>query len=159
MRKPLLIAGGVLVLWPVAEGTAQHTATTSLVLHVNPEARLDPERVSLAFRVSADGNSDVTTASAVVAARARRAPGQGIRVTARLVNLNAQVRWTGLVLNSAGGGQQASCSSGILTPGATQDVVTGWQRSGIVTCSLNFELVDARSLPAGVYTGLVQFGL
>lgn len=159
MRKRLLIAGSVLVLWPASEGTAQHTATTSLVLRVGPEARLDPQQVALTFRVSADGSSDVTTVSAVVAARARTAPGQSLRVTARLLNLDAQVQWTSSILSAAGGGQQASCSSGVLAPGATQDLVTGWQSSGLVTCSVNFQLVDPRSLAPGVYAGIVQLGM
>ncbi len=147
------------MLWPLAETSAQNTGTTTLLLRVNPEARLDPPQLPLAFHISPDGSSDVTTASAVVTALVRTAPGQPIRLTGRLANLNAQVRWTGSLLTASGGGKDALCSPGTLAPGAAQDLITGWQRSGTATFSLHFELVNARLLAPGDYSAVVQLGM
>ena len=134
---------------------AQRSGTTALVVHVNQEARLDPPQVALNFRVSADGASDVTSQTATVAAAVRALPGQQIRVTARLVTLTGpdgpvpvtQVGWAGSTTRATAGGQAATCSSGTFQPGASQDLVMGWQRSGILTCAVDFALAAPRNLP------------
>ena len=148
-------------------GGAQHSGTTTLVLRVNQEARLDPPQVALNFRVSADGASDVTSQTAIVAALVRALPGQQIRVTAQLVSLNGpdgqvpvtQVGWAGSATRAIAGGQAATCSSGTFQPGATQDLVLGWQRSGILTCAVNFALAAPRNLSPGLYSGTVNLAV
>ena len=146
---------------------AQRTGTTTLAVQVNQEARLDPPQVALNFRVSADGASDVAIQTASVAAWVRALPAQQIRVTARLVSLNGPdgpvpvtaVGWAGSATRATAGGQAATCSTGTFQPGATQDLVAGWQRSGILTCAVNFELVAPRNLSPGLYTGTVNLAL
>ncbi|MGO9255351.1 MAG: hypothetical protein ACLQU1_03480 [Bryobacteraceae bacterium] len=151
----------------ISPAGAQLSGTTSLVLQVNPEARLDPQQVAVNFRVSAGGASDVTRQTTSVAAWVRALPGQQIRVTARLVSLNGPdgaasvmaVRWAGSTTRATAGGQAATCSSGTFEPGATHDLVLGWQRSGILTCAVNFELAAAQNLPPGLYSGIVDLAL
>lgn len=146
---------------------AQRSGTTALVVHVNQEARLDPPQVALNFRVSADGASDVTSQTATVAAAVRALPGQQIRVTAQLVTLTGpdgpvpvtQVGWVGSTTRATAGGQAATCSSGTFQPGATQDLVLGWQRSGVLTCAVDFALAAPRNLPPGLYSGTVNLAL
>ena len=167
MPKVLLGAGIFLLVCPAFEGIAQHSGTTRLVLQVQPEARIDPQQVPLNFRVSADGASDVTAASAIIVARVRNLPGQPIRVTAQLVSLEGPsgpvpltaVRWTGSPGIATGGGRQAICSRGTFSPGAPRDFVQNWQTPGTLTCSMHFELMDPRTLPAGLYSGVVKLAL
>ncbi len=157
----------VLLACVIGPAGAQRSGTTGLVLQVNPEARLDPQQVAVNFRVSADGSSDVTSQTTSVAAWVRASPGRQIRVTARLVSLNGPegpapvtaVRWAGSRARATAGGQSATCSSGTFEPGATHDLVLGWQRSGVLTCAVNFELAAPRNLPSGLYSGIVDLAL
>ncbi len=156
-----------LLLACVATGGAQRSGTTTLVLQVNPEALLDPQQLTLNFRVSADGASDVTSQTTSVAAWVRALPGQRIRVTARLASLNGPegpvpveaVRWSGSATRATSGARAAACSSGTFQAGATHDLVLGWQRSGILTCAVRFELAAPRTLPPGLYSGAVALAL
>jgi len=151
----------------VSLGGAQRSGTATLVLRVNPEARLDPQQVTLNFRVSADGTSDVTSQTTSVGALVRALPGQQIRVTAQLVSLNGPdgpvpvtaVGWAGSTTRATAGGQAATCSSGTFQAGVTQDLVLGWQRSGILTCAVNFALAAPRDLPPGLYSGIVNLAV
>jgi hypothetical protein len=156
-----------LLLGIAFSGSAERSATTALVMRVGPESFLDPEQVVLRFRVSSDGGSDVTTQSAVIAAKARPLPGQQIRVTARSGALSGpagsiapgSVRWTASNTGALGGGGQAKCSSGAFVDASAQDLVAGWNLPGALSCSVVFELAGARSLPAGVYTALVSLAI
>lgn len=167
MRQLALATGLLLLVWPAGESAAQQRATTRLVLTVPPEARLDPQQVVLQFRVSQDGGSDVTGASAVITARVRNLPGQPIRVAAELVDFQgpagsvsaAALRWTGSAVAATGGARLAACSSGTFAAGGLQDLVSNWRSAGTMTCSVNFELVDARSLSPGLYAGIVRLVL
>jgi len=145
---------------------SEHRGTTTLSLRVDPEARLDPQHIPLTFRVSSDGASDVTTQTASMAAKVRALPGQQIHVTARLTSLNGPagavaagaLRWSGAVAEATAGGQPAACSSGTFQAGAAGDLVTGWQQSGSVACSLSFQLAT-RNLEPGAYSGEVDLAL
>ena len=167
MPSKTAVITALLLACLVSLSGAQRSGTTTLVLQVNQEARLDPRQVALNFRVSADGASDVTIQTASVAAWVRALPGQQIRVIARLVSLNGpdgpvpvtQLGWAGSTTRATGGGQAATCSSGTFQPGATQDLVLGWQRSGILTCAVNFALAAPRNLSPGLYTGAVNLAL
>jgi len=152
-----------LLLLACLVSNAQRTGSTSLLLQINPEARIDPQQVALNFRVSADGASDVTTQAANVTAWVRALRGQQIRVTAQLASPNgpngpvsAAVRWSGSTTRATAGARAATCSSGTLQSSAAGDLVLGWQESGILTCAINFDLVSPRSLPPGLYSGTVQ---
>ena len=134
---------------------------------MNQEPRLDPRQVELNFRVSADGASDVASRTATVVAWVRALPGQQIRVTAQLGSLNGpdgpipvtQIIWAGSTARATAGGQAATCSSGTFQTGTTQDLVLGWQRSGILTCAVTFALAEPRSLSPGLYSGTVNLAL
>jgi hypothetical protein len=161
------VVAALLLACLVSPASAQHSGTTMLVLRVNQEARLDPPQVTLNFRVSPDGASDVTSQSTSVAALVRALPGQEIRVTVRLLSLNgpdgpvpvSAVGWAGSTTRAMAGGQAATCSSGTFQPGATQDLVLGWQRSGILACAVSFALAAPRNLPPGLYSGTVNLAL
>jgi hypothetical protein len=146
-------------------GLAQHSATTTLALVVRPEAWVQPQQVPLTFQVSADGATDIVSQGASVAAWVRALPGETIRVTMQLANLQgpegrlsgASLRWSGTAALATGGGRAAACTSGAFAAGAAaQDLVEGWQKSGTVECAVTWQLADPRSLPPGRYSGLVQ---
>jgi len=167
MPSKTAVGAALLLACLVRPGGAQRSGTTTLVLQVNQEARLDPQQVALAFRVSADGASDVTSQATSVAASVRALPGQQIRVTVQLGSLNGpdgpvpvtQLGWAGSTTRATAGGQAATCSSGTFQPGATQDLVLGWQRSGILTCAVNFALAAPRNLSPGLYSGTVNLAV
>jgi hypothetical protein len=167
MPSKAVVVAVLLLACLVRPGGAQRSGTTALVVQVNQEARLDPQQVALNFRVSADGASDVTSQATSVAASVRALPGQQIRVTAQLVSLNGpdgpvpvtQVGWAGSATRATAGGHPATCSSGTFQPGASQDLVLGWQRSGILTCAVNFGLAAPRNLSPGLYSGTVNLAL
>ena len=140
---------------------AQHTGMTTLSLRVDPESRLTPSLLTLTFHVSADGASDVTSLTQAVGAWVRAAPGQPIRVTATASGTAplSALRWSGSASSSTGGGQHAACSSGSFGDGATQDLVSGWGRSGRLACTITFSLADPRSLAAGDYTAVVRLAV
>lgn len=163
MRQRLvLVAILALLLASVAAWTQQNT---NLVVRVEPEARLEPEQVALRFIVSADGKSDITSQSATIGAWVRSLPGRRIGLTMRLDRLDGPegvladrpLRWTGSVLNASAGARQAKCSDGSFASASVQDLVQGWDTSGILSCGATFELAGARSLAPGVYSGLVRF--
>lgn len=165
-RKTAGVAA-LLMAYVVSPGGAQRSATTTLAVQVNPEARLDPQQVALNFRVSADGASNVTTQTTIVAAWVRALPGQQIRVTASLNAFSgpagpvpaALLTWVGSTARATAGAQAGTCSSGTFQTGPTQDLVLGWQRSGILTCAVTFALVEPRSLPPGLYSGTMNLAL
>jgi hypothetical protein len=136
-------------------------------LPVGPEARLDPRQITLNFRVSANGDTDVTSQVTNVLAWVRTLPVQQIRVTAQFVSFHGPggpmpavaVRWAGSKVRATAGGHVATCSSGTFEPGAIQDLVLGWQRSGILACAVKFELTAPRNLSPGPYSGTVNLAL
>ncbi|MBZ5624916.1 MAG: hypothetical protein LAQ69_40370 [Acidobacteriia bacterium] len=167
MRNTRPIIAGLATLCLAATVAAQRTATTTLVVRVAPEQRLNVSRVSLQFRVSADGAGDVTSQTATVAAWVRALPGQRIRLTATTGSLSgppgavpsSAIRWSGSPASATGGGQGASCTSGSFESHGPQDLVAGWTRSGTLSCAVVFSLADPRSLPPGQYTGTVDLAL
>jgi len=167
MSSKTAVVAALLLAYLAGPSGAQHNGSTTLAVHVNPEARLDPRQLALNFRVSADGASDVTSQTASVAATVRALPGQTIRVTAQLVGFNGpdgptpvtQIVWAGSMARATAGAQAAACSSGTFQTGTTQDLVLGWQRSGILTCAVTFALAEPRSLSPGLYSGTVNLAL
>src|SRR5271157_248602 len=167
MPRKTVVVAALLMAYLVSPGGAQHSATTTLAVQVNPEARLDPQQVALNFRISADGASDVTYQTAIVTAWVRALPGQQIRVTARLNAFNGpdgpvpptQLNWVGSTTRATAGAQAAACSSGTFQTGDAQDLVLGWQRSGVLTCAVDFALAAPRTLSPGLYSGAVNLAL
>ena len=146
---------------------AQRTATTNLVVQVAPEARLSPSRVELRFVVSGDAASDLTNQTAAIAAWVRALPSQRIRLLAHFAGLSgpsgtvptSAIRWTGSNTHATLGAQASTCAGGSFAGGASQDLVAGWQRSGMLACAVTFSLADPRSLTPGVYSGVVDLTL
>jgi len=157
----------LLLAFAVRPGGAQTSGTAMLLLRVGPEARLDPQQIALNFRVSADGDADVTTQATNVIAWVRSLPGQQIRITAQLVSLQGPggpmsavaIRWAGSKARATAGGQGATCSSGTFEPGVIRDLVAGWQQSGILTCTVKFELTASPNLYPGLYSGTLNLAL
>lgn len=146
---------------------AQSSRTVSLVLQVNPEARLDPQWVALSFVVAGDGGSDGASQTASVAASVRALPGQRIRVTAVLASLTGPdgpvpvsvLDWSGSANGATAGARAATCSSGTFKPGAIHDLVLGWQRSGAIACTVTFKLSAPETLAPGRYSGTVDLAV
>jgi hypothetical protein len=150
-----------------AAAMAQRTGSTTLVVRVTPEQHLSVSHVALQFRVSADGVGDITNQAATVSAWVRALPGQRIRLTATIGNVSGPaglvpptaIRWTGSPARATPGGQEASCTSGGFESLAPQDLVAGWTRSGMVTCTVTFSLAAPRDFLPGVYAGTVDLAL
>jgi hypothetical protein len=143
----------IAAIWTVLGMRAQQrVATTNLSVRVEPEQHLMPGRVDLSFRVSGDGRSDVLTQSQPVAAWVRALPGQHIRVIAAASGVpdQAELRWTASATRAASGAESARCTNGVFQ-GSTNDLVSNWSRSGILTCAVTFELANARALAPGIY--------
>jgi len=160
MRQRVFLVVLALVVLPAGRRiAAQRSGSTTLVLSVAPESRLEPRQATLNFRVSADGASDVTTQSATVSAWVRPLSGQTVRVTASLTGLPAgAVTWSGTRAGASGGARTAACTSGTFTSGVSQDLVQGWVGAGILTCTLNFQL-DRTGLSPGLYSGIATFAI
>jgi hypothetical protein len=146
---------------------AQRTATTTLMVRVSPEAHLNPTQIQLHYQISADGSSDLISQTERIAAWVRVPPGQQIRLTARFAPLvgpqgalsDAVIGWTGASIHSTHGGQEATCTGGTAVVDSSHDMISGWHRSGTVTCAVTFVLASARMLPPGRYTADVDLNL
>jgi hypothetical protein len=140
---------------------AQRTATTTMVVRIDPETHVSPSQINLSFRVSADGASDVTSQTETVAAWVRAAPGQTIHLTASAAGTLPlpALRWSGAMAQATAGGQQASCTSGLFDSGVTQDLAERWTKSGTLTCIVTFSLAEPRSLAPGLYTGSIGIAI
>jgi DNA-binding response OmpR family regulator len=164
-----VVAFGVLAvanLMPQLKAQSSVSSTT-LAVHVEPEARLSQSQVPIQFFVSSDGTADVVSQSAIVAAWIRAMPGQQIHLTARSGEVigpsgatgAAEIRWNGSLTSATVGGQAATCTTGLLVSETWQALVSGWQRSGTLICSLKFELVNPRILAPGTYAAVVSLDL
>ena len=160
MRQRVFLVVLALVVLPASRRiAAQRSGSTTLVLSVAPESRLDPRQAMLNFRVSADGGSDVTTQLTTVSAWVRPLSGQTVRVTASLTGLPAgAVSWSGTRASAAGGARTATCTSGKFASAGPQDLVQGWGGAGILTCTVNFQL-DRTGLSPGLYSGTAAFAI
>lgn len=161
MRKyaAALAVALMLLLSPRAPGRG---ASTTLVVRVMPEARIDPSQIALEFRVA-----DTVAQTVNVAAWVRSLPNQQIRVSARLDKLEGPsgpvpvtaVSWTGAVARATAGGNQARCTSGAFAAGQTQDLVLSWRQSGTLTCTFAFTLAESGNLSPGLYSGTVNLSV
>jgi hypothetical protein len=155
-----------LMIFPYARVDAQHSSGSSLMVRVNPEARVEPARIALSFHISADGGSDITIQGATVAAWVRALPGRRIQLKAHLATLDgpggpvapSAVIWKGAATQSSAGGRQAACTNGRFVSADAQDLVQGWSQSGSLRCSVSFQLAEPGALAPGSYTGMVELG-
>jgi hypothetical protein len=165
VQRTIVVGAVIAACWPSARVDAQRSGSTNLEVHVAPEAHLDPRQVALRLVVSEDGSGDIASQTAVIATWARALPNQRIRLMGHMANLSgpdgavpiSAIRWSGSNVGATSGAQAASCAGGSFASGATQDLIAGWQRSGTLTCAVTFSLADPRSLPPGIYTGVVDF--
>jgi hypothetical protein len=167
VKRAVVISAAMAALWFAPGARAQRSATTTLVLRVAPEAHLNPPQVTLHFRVSADGASDVASQTETIAAWVRALPGQRIRLTALPGALTgpagvvpgSAIRWSGAPARATSGGQSATCTSGSFNGAAAQDLASGWRSSGTLACAVTFSLADPRGLPPGAYMAVVNLSL
>ncbi len=160
MRKRAAGIAVCLLLLPGME--AQRSGSTTLVLQVSPEARVEPAAASLRFEVSAAGSS---AQAATVTAWVRAAAGVPIRLQARLTGLTgpdgtvagSALAWSGAAGQATGGGRQANCIGGNFANAGAQDLVQGWTQSGMLQCAVTLQLVQSGTLAPGLYTGTVEF--
>jgi hypothetical protein len=146
---------------------SQQTATTTLQVQIRPEAHLAPEQVSLRFQISRDGSSDATTRTENIAAWVRALPGQRIRLQASVSSLTgpggpispAALRWSGGLLRTSSGAQNAACSAGTFDPAQPVDLISNWTRSASLTCAVTFALISPGTLPPGSYNGTINLTL
>lgn len=167
VRRRLAILAALAGIGYAASLYAQRSGSTSLTVQVLPEERLTPSQASLRFVVSADGAGDISTQTVMITAWVRALPGRRIRLTATPNVLSgpagplpaSALHWSGSVTNAKAGGQEAICTAGSFPAAAPADLIAGWNRSGIITCAVEFSLADPRSLPAGTYAGTVMLAL
>jgi hypothetical protein len=162
MRKYVAALVVVLMLALSPRAPGQRGASTTLVVRVMPEARIDPSRIALEFRVA-----DTVVQTVNVAAWVRSLPNQQIRVSARLEKLEGPngpvpvtaVSWTGAVAHATAGGNQARCTSDAFAAGQSQDLTLGWRQSGTLTCTFAFRLAESNNLAPGLYSGTVDLSV
>ncbi len=164
--RGLLVVGSALVaLGDFAPVRAQRTGSTTLMVRVAPESYLNPSHIDLHYTISGDGSADITSQSHSIAAWVRAAPGQQIRLTARFVpaagvpGASPVIRWAGAPVLATLGGQAGTCTAGTAEAGATVELVSGWLRSGTLTCAVTFSLASPRALPPGDYRVGVDLSL
>jgi hypothetical protein len=146
---------------------AQQTVTTTLQVRIQAEAHVAPQRISLRFRVSPDGLSDVASQTESITAWVRALPGQRIRLEADVLALAgpngpiapAALRWSGSVLRASPGARGAACTAGTLDSGHRMDLISDWTLSGSMTCAVTFSVVSPRTLPPGPYMGTIDLVL
>jgi hypothetical protein len=158
-------------VWLVGVATlclyAQRTAITTLQVRIQPESHLNPPQISLQFRVSPDGSSDVISQTESIAAWVRALPGQRIRLQASVLSLTGPagpisataLRWSGTLLRASSGAQEAACTAGTFDPTQPPDLISNWTRSASLTCAVTFSLISNGALPPGSYTGTIALSL
>jgi hypothetical protein len=166
IRICIVLAIGI-ALWPNGSAVGQRAGSTRLVLTVVPEFRLDPSRLLVQFTVSPNGVGDIASQPAAVSAWARSLPGRQIHLTAHVGVVtgpsgpapDAAIEWKGSALRSTAGGRAATCTSGSFSAGTTQELVAGWQESGILACAIAFRLANPHELAPGTYTAAFDLSL
>ena len=161
IRPVWLIAVAPLCLY------AQQIGTTTLLLRIQPEAHLAPQQISLRFRVSPDGASDVTTQTESIAAWVRAHPGQRIRLQASVLSLTGPtgpisataLRFSGSMMRAGPGAPEAACTAGTFEPMQPLDLISNWTRSASLTCAVTFSLTSSGTLAPGSYTGTIALSL
>jgi len=121
--------------------------SSGLVIQVKPEAWVDPPDIHLTFQVNQPGEV-VDSAPLTVTGWVRALPGQPIRI---LASSDRSVDWSSFRLSATGGAAAASCLSGGLDTGLTQDLVSNWTQSGIIRCSITFHLHSQNDWLPGTY--------
>lgn len=157
----------ILFLITVACAVAgRESATGGLFVRVDPEARLTPSSVQLAFHVAGAGEV-VEGESVNLTAWIRALPGQRIHVDALPGRLTgpagavptSALQWRGSMVRASGGAEGALCRDGAFDTGPSQPLIEGWNRSGTATCSLTFYLATQTGWPTGEYSGRVLLSL
>jgi hypothetical protein len=162
MIRPIWLSAAV-TLWLYA----QQTTTTKLQVQIQPEAHLAPQQISLSFRVSPDGSSEVTRQTESIAAWVRALPGQRIRLQARVLSMTGPIGpisptalgWSGGLIRASSGAQNATCTAGTFDGAQPADLISNWTRFASLACAVTFLLISPRTLPPGSYTGTVDLVL
>ena len=102
-KRTIVVGAVIAACCPSARVGAQRSGSTNLVLHVAPEAHLDPSQVGLRFVVSADGSADISSQTTTIATWVRALPNQQIRLIGHMATLSgpagavpiSAVRWSG----------------------------------------------------------------
>ena len=150
--------------WLSSALLAQSSGITRLVVRVEPDVLLSEPRVALRFYLDPASPSSVTSQTAVITARVRTLPGQRIRLLAQASALAgpagdlpaSSIGWTGASINPSAQSGEAACTSGTFRSSVLQDLVSGWGRSGTVTCEITFSLAAPDRLPPGAYSGIID---
>ena len=162
MIRPIWLSAAV-TLWLYA----QQTTTTKLQVQIQPEAHLAPQQISLSFRVSPDGSSDVTSQTESIAAWVRALPGQRIRLQTRVVSLTGPtgpisptaLGWSGGLIRAGSSAQNAACTAGTFDGVQAADLIANWTRSASLACAVTFSLISPSTLPPGSYSGTIELTL
>ena len=151
--KLLLAIGALCITAGMSSG-----GSSTLVIDVRPEAYVNPASLDLTFNVNNPGQIiDSTPLQATGWVRAL--PAQRIRVTASAALFDPagvsfapqSLQWAGVLTRATGGAATGVCTSGSFLSGGPQDLITGWQESGIASCTLTFSLATASAWVKGSY--------
>src|ERR1035441_6261528 len=121
MIRPIWLSAAV-TLWLYA---------TKLQVQIQPEAHLAPQQISLSFRVSPDGSSEVTRQTESIAAWVRALPGQRIRLQARVLSMTGPIGpisptalgWSGGLIRASSGAQNVTCTAGTFDAAQPADLI------------------------------------
>ena len=126
---------------------ADSGGSTGLLIEIKPEAYVNPSSLSVSFNVIHPGES-VTSVPVSITGWVRALSGQRVRLIA---TSTLPLQWNGTISQSTGGGASISCTSGNLLSSTAQDLVDGWNRSGVATCSIRFTLATGTDWLPGTY--------
>jgi hypothetical protein len=145
---------------------ALNSASSALVIQVNPESHLDTPLASLFFQVNNPGEI-VYSQPVTITAWVRALPNREIHLTAQPQSLTgpsgaappASLTWTAAMTNPTGGAAAASCIAGDFSNSGPQQLIANWTRSGIARCTVTFALATNATWAAGAYSGAVSLTL
>jgi hypothetical protein len=145
---------------------AQNSASSGLVIQVNPESHLDTPLASIFFQVNNPGEIAYSQPFTITA-WVRALPSQQIHLTAQPQALTgpsgaspaASLKWTAAMASATGGAAAASCIAGDFSNSGPQQMVANWTQSGIARCTVTFALATDASWAAGAYSGTVSLSL
>jgi hypothetical protein len=157
-----LVSAALLTQTRITPASAdQNVASTGLALRIIPEARIMPSSIPLAFDVSGSGTADPQPVT--VEAWFRALPNYKTGLNAQITDLAGQpggipasdVHWDVVTMSGAGGGGSGQCTP---QAAAGSGILCRWSSPGKATVRITFSIAAA-SLPAGHYSGRVDFSL
>lgn len=145
---------------------AQNSASSGLLVQVNPESHLDTPLANLSFQIDNPGGIAYSQ-PVIITAWVRALPNQQIQLTAQPQSLTGptgeapptSLHWTATMASATGGATSASCIAGDFSNSGPQQLIANWTNSGIARCTVTFALMTDPTWAPGTYTSTVSLTL